>query len=786
MEIQEILTELDQLFARRQIDQVETFLEDHIRHAEECRNIGNQITLLNELLGFYRDMTQFEKAMEVSQQIMQVLNTEKMQGTIPYATSVLNIANALRAAGEQEASMTFYQQVLQIYEKHIDKNDFRYASLYNNLSLLYQDMGDYESACQVLEQALTIVIQHDGAMIEVATTHTNLAISYMKQDKLESALEHLNIALLIFEQHINDTRETDYHYSAALATMGEIKYRLGVLEESIYYYEKAMQELNHHTGKTKNYEIIEQNYLEVINEFKKQGKSLRINKNYEKGMDLCEDFYLEYGKPMIQAKFPQYETMIAVGLVGEGSECFGFDDEVSRDHDFGPGFCMWLSDAVYDEIGTALQKEYELLPNVYMGVRRFNTTQAGKRVGVFRISDFYEHLIGMRDIPESRNQWLFVEEYQLASATNGKVFQDDLGEFTRIRKGLQAYYPYEVWTKRVAREATLMAQSGQYNYQRMLRREEIVTARFALTDFMKHTISMVYLLNRSYAPFYKWMHRGMLQLSILRQVHDLLIELEQLPITDKKVSDKIEEIARLIIEQMQRLGLTKSRDNYLDSHTNAILESKDQASSRELTHEELVAMIVKLEWEAFHKVENIGGRADCQDNWETFSIMRSSQFMTWPTEVIASYIKDSNQANASGWNLITEKYARMMQSTDPDGFRRIQFQLPKLEQQRQQIIEEIVKIQVSWMEDFAEKYPEIARNARAIHTMDDSLFTTSYETYLRGELSTYGEVTLSLYGKFIVQLYHADKNLAQLIIENTAQLYGYDNLEAMEAKLTSQ
>ncbi len=447
---------------------------------------------------------------------------------------------------------------------------------------------------------------------------------------------------------------------------------------------------------------------------------------------------------------------------------------------------MWLSDATYDEIGVELQKAYDLLPSVYMGVRRTQTAQAGKRVGVFRISDFYEHLIGVRDIPESRNQWLFVEEYQLAAATNGKVFRDDLGEFTRIRRGLLAYYPYEVWTKRIAREATLMAQSGQYNYQRMLRRDELVTARFALTDFMKHTISMVYLLNRSYAPFYKWMHRGMLQLPILKQVHHLLIELEQLPITDERVSGKIEEIARLIIEQMQQMGLTKGRDNYLDSHTHAILESKDEATSKELTQKELVEMIVKLEWEAFNSVENIGGRADCQDNWETFSIMRSSQFLTWPEELLASYIRDFNQANASGWNLITEKYARMMRSTDPDGFKRIQFQLPKLSEQRQQIIEEIIKIQVSWMEEFCEQYPEAAKNTRTIHTMDDSLFTTSYETYLRGELYTYGEVTLSLYGKFIVGLYQEEKNLAQLIIANTAVLYGYESLEAMESKLTSQ
>ncbi|MDE7250334.1 MAG: DUF4125 domain-containing protein, partial [Lachnospiraceae bacterium] len=98
----------------------------------------------------------------------------------------------------------------------------------------------------------------------------------------------------------------------------------------------------------------------------KMGQLPEAPENFVNGMELCEAFYREYGIPMIRENFPQYEKMIAVGLVGEGSECFGYDDEVSRDHDFGPGFCMWLTDQVYDEIGEKLQEAYEQLPSTYM------------------------------------------------------------------------------------------------------------------------------------------------------------------------------------------------------------------------------------------------------------------------------------------------------------------------------------------------------------------------------------------------------------------------------------
>ncbi len=41
-----------------------------------------------------------------------------------------------------------------------------------------------------------------------------------------------------------------------------------------------------------------------------------------------------------------------------------------------------------------------------------------------------------------------------------------------------------------------------------------------------------------------------------------------------------------------------------------------------MTREELIDAIVLHEWQQFDKVKNEGGRADCQDDWNTFSIMR--------------------------------------------------------------------------------------------------------------------------------------------------------------------
>lgn len=777
MNIEQVLRQLDGLFAQHKVDQVESFLLHRINEATAERDTGSLITLLNEIIGHYRETGEFEKSISCCRQVLILMDETGLKGSVAYATTLLNVANACRAAGLLRESMAYYQEVKKVYTEKLSPTDFRYASLYNNMSLLFQEMGDYESACDCLERALGIASMYSEARIEVAVTYTNLATSQLKLGRFDEAIGNLKKAFAIFEMD----EDRDYHYSGALSAMGEAQYLAGNLEESARYYKMALHEIERNVGRNKAYEITLQN-LSAVTE-KMQNLPVK-NRQFKNGMELCQAFYEEYGVPMIRQKFPEYEQMIAVGLVGEGSECFGFDDQVSRDHDFGPGFCMWLTDPVYDEIGEELQKAYEALPSTYMGITRFTTVKAQKRVGVFRIGDFYESLIGLRDVPTTQNQWLFLDDYRLATAVNGKVFRDDLGEFTRIRRGILSYYPEEVRIKKIAREAALMAQSGQYNYSRMSGRGEKVTATIALSEFMKHTMAMVYLLNRTYAPFYKWMHKGMERLAVLPEIRDILNALVDFPAGDERIPQTIEIIVALIIAEMKKQGLTSGEDNYLDNHTDNILRSiPEKEKTDDSFKAALVNELVSLEWEAFDKVQNEGGRADCQDDWNTFSIMRKSQYYTWTEEMLKSYIRDFHKANDKGYNLITEKYGRMMESTAPLKYMQLKDAFPEIPEAKKEIIEEIVKIQVDWMEEFAARYPKAAGNARSIHTAEDTPYNTSYETYLRGEVSTYSDETLDLYGRFIAQLCMENKNLAQMTMANTAFFYGYASLDDLEAKL---
>lgn len=86
------------------------------------------------------------------------------------------------------------------------------------------------------------------------------------------------------------------------------------------------------------------------------------------------------------------------------------------------------------------------------------------------------------------------------------------------------------------------------------------------------------------------------------------------------------------------------------------------------------------------------------------------------------------------------------------------------------------------MEEFAKDYPALADNARSIHSYQDNPFDTSYETYLRGELGTYSDKMLELYGRYIVGYAREGRNPARDIMGNSVRMYGYESIEEAERK----
>lgn len=804
MNIDEIFAEIDRLYTANEGKKVEEYIIGKLSEAARLNDENAMIQLLNELIGHYRETSEFDKMKTFADKLLGILDISSLKGSMAHATSLLNVANAYRAAGSLKESNALYQEVKSYYDANVAPDSMLYASLLNNMSLLFQEMGDYESAADCLERALGITLGYPECRIEQATTYANLATTLIKLDRLDEAEDHLDKAFKLFEED----KEPDYHYSAALSAKAEIRYIRKDYAQSVTYYEKALNEIEKCVGKSKAYEITKQNLEEARSKMSDitadtgsadistedantvDPNTVDTNTDRMSGLDLARAYYEQFGKPMIHEKFLDYEDRIAAGLVGRGSECFGFDDRISTDHDFGPGFCLWLAKEDYKKIGKELQKEYDRLPKEFMGYTRLDTKHAGKRVGVFTVGKFYKDIIGIKHAPKTDEEWLAINDEQFAHAINGEVFTDDLGGFSWIRNKIRQYYPNKVWKRKIAQTAALMSQTGQYNYPRMMQRGDTVTAAVYLGDFIRNAMQMMYLLNRSYAPYVKWMYRGLEGIENAQSVRSRIEKLSEPGVGASRATDIIEDICSETLAIMNRMGLTKGDDNYLDHHVEEIIYGPSNVRRTPGDNEKnrvdkntLIDTIVALEWKAFDKVTNEGGRASCQDDWGTFSAMRRSQYMLWDEEMLESFIADFTEANRRGWNLITEKYGRMEESTAPEEYDKIKDSMPSISDEKKQIIEAIVAIQVGMMEDFAKEYPKAAGEARSIHTSEDTPANTSYETYLRGEISTYSDNTLALYGRFVAECASSGRNIAKETIANSALLYGYASLDDMEKKL---
>ena len=282
--------------------------------------------------------------------------------------------------------------------------------------------------------------------------------------------------------------------------------------------------------------------------------------------------YFEACLPLLQEQAGDILPLCAVGLAGEGSECLGFDDATSRDHDWGPGFCIWLSREDLARYGQRLEDVLRLLPGTFEGFPcRMAPERRMGRTGPLAMEDFYARFTGRDTPPSDWRHWLGMQEWGLATCTNGEVFFDGAGRFSAWRTTLLDYFPRDLHLKKMATRCMQMAQAGQYNLPRCLERGDSIGAMLALGRFSEAALSLACLLNRRYLPFYKWAWRTVQGLPRLgADMCAALQEAAAAPLTTEAGGQKavaaVEDICALVAEELRRQGLSDEQDSWLWLH----------------------------------------------------------------------------------------------------------------------------------------------------------------------------------------------------------------------------
>lgn len=306
-----------------------------------------------------------------------------------------------------------------------------------------------------------------------------------------------------------------------------------------------------------------------------------------KGLDISRAYFEQYGMPMLEEQFSELLPHVSAGLFGSGSECFGFDDELSRDHDFDPGFVLLLpgEDVVDRKQAFALERAYAALPKEFMGIGRpMMAPVGGARRGVMRMADFFEEKVGSPDGILTVGQWMDVPSHALAEAVNGQVFYDGSGELARMRARL-AQYPSDIRLKKLAGHLLLAGQAGQYNFPRCLAHGETAAAQLAVIAFVQSAMEAIFLLNDVYQPFYKWRFRAMRALPTLALDAELFEYLITTHNEGQLAQDKrevIEGIAADIVGELASQGLTSAEGDDLERHAYSVNDSIADGEIRNL------------------------------------------------------------------------------------------------------------------------------------------------------------------------------------------------------------
>lgn len=772
MDIETIRETIDKLYEQGRSLEAEDVLLSTAGAAAEEGDDHLLLQILNELIGHYRETGEWEKAFEITDRAVYIAGRIFPTESVPYATTLLNAASMYRAAGKLDMSRSMYHEVEKIYAVTLKSDDMLYASLYNNEALLYQEEGEFSKAKALLLKALDID-KANGREYEEAVSLANIAATMIQTGEHEEALKAAESSVALFES----LGVKDQHLCAAFSAMGSYYYIKGRFEPAASCFKQGMEIMESILGRNGYYERLNENYNACLAAMKAEtaeDKAAGVkanpsgNTSSEKGIDICKKYYDRYVRPMIDEKFPEYASKIACGLSGEGSDAFGYDDDLSRDHDWGPSVCLWISEETDEKIGEDLRKAYEELPGEMDGIKRAPYVRGKDRRGVQVIPEYFRRLTGASIYEEI--DWRETASPLLAAAVNGQVWRDDEGLVTEFRNKLIKGYPESILFKHLAESCARFAREGQYNAPRVSKRGDDLTARMFIYDAAREAMKLLYLANGKFYPHDKWLRYGLKDLEGGDTLDGLLRAMVEDP-------EKAEEVGAFLAMELYRRDYISDIDPYLDNQTEELLQKSLWSDD---SVDELAMKIAKDEFDAFDKVVNEGGRAYCQDDWRTFSIMRRSQYMTWNKTMLLQYLYDFEREMRLGHNLITEKYGRMMEHTAPERYAEIKDNFPVLTDEKKTIIEQIVAIQVGWMEEFASKYPAMGERARRIRTADDSAYDTSYETYLRGELGTYSDKMLELYARFIVGLSGEGRNLAYETMQNTARLYGYQTIEDAE------
>lgn len=546
--------------AGKELDMID-YLQKAIHLSKQENNHHQLMEILNEYGGALRNAGRYDEAIEAVKEAITIYQQSSLQQPLAYATMVLNLGNNYREKGDYYEGEKRLLEAKDLFDKLQDRS-YAYIGLLNNLALLYQQTKEFTKAKDLQLEAIHLLEATDYA-VPLAISYNNLYEIYkhLPGASLEEAYGYLQKSEFILLREVGKEHPL---YAAVLNNKADYAVITKNYEQARKLYREALPIVKHCYGIDSDaYRSVESNINKVndiVETLAIPAAPLRIS-----GLERARLWSSEVAQH-IELNFPALTPRLCLALVGTGSECLGYDDDISEDHDFTTRCQIFLDSKDYTDYGEPL-RQY------------FSTITKGK-VQVMLISQFYRAYTLYEKGPYSLYEYRRVPQDLLRTATNGEVFLDNLGLFTSIRNRLLNYYPEDIRLRKIAFCLNKMAQSGQYNLPRMLNRGDLVAAELARAEFIKYYLDLIHLLNKVYAPFYKWLFKSSTTLTILGNTTKRLIP----KLIEESLADAPKTIETLVLEVIRHLHqehLSTSSIDFLTYQASEVVKHIQNKSLRE-------------------------------------------------------------------------------------------------------------------------------------------------------------------------------------------------------------
>jgi hypothetical protein len=284
--------------------------------------------------------------------------------------------------------------------------------------------------------------------------------------------------------------------------------------------------------------------------------------------EISRSFFEEVVRPILAREFPQETAEGAFGLFGYGSEAYGLDDDLSRDHHFGVRIDGLVPDAVSpDRRALICDTVRAQLPASFRGHSLREGHLAGAGLTLDGLGAFLTRTIGLDHAPRDAAEWLAIPEEEILHVTNGEVWHDPAGRFTAVRQFFGGYYPETVRRRRIAHWCRYFSGMGTYALKRAILRGNDFYAATAFGKALRWGAQLAFLLDRVYFPYDKWLMAYLERLPRLGAPVSRLVAAAAAPDGWERKLELLDQVADLLDRTMVADGLIRPHPRFRGSPT---------------------------------------------------------------------------------------------------------------------------------------------------------------------------------------------------------------------------